>query len=91
MMLLDRIFASGFITTIILAVLAIEVLAILIVYKNLRGLWPALAAGACLVLALRSALIQYNPGELALWLGLAFVFHILEVRAWAKMSKHQPQ
>ena len=59
--------------------------------KRLRSMLATLAAGACLVLALRAALLHHQTLELAAFLALGFVFHILEVRAWLKMSKHQPQ
>ncbi len=91
MMLLDRFIASGFVTVFVLAILALEAIVFLVFFKRLRGMLPTLAAGACLILALRSALVQYNSAELALWLGLGFVFHILEIWQWLKMSKRQPQ
>ncbi len=90
MTLLADMIVSGWVTLIILALLVAEALAYVFLIKRLRAMLPTLAAGASLVLALRAALLQHSPHELALFLALAFIFHILEIRQWLKMSKHQP-
>ena len=87
----DNIIGTGAVTLFILAVLSIEALIYVFVFKRLRRMLPTLAAGACLVLALRGALLNHNSSELALFLALSFVFHIVEVWQCLKMSKHQPQ
>jgi hypothetical protein len=86
---LDELIASGFITLVILTILAAEALFYIFYLKRLRGMVATLCAGACLVLALRAALLHHSTSELALFLGLGFIFHILEVWQWLKMSKHQ--
>ena len=86
---LDAFIGSGLITLVILSILATEALFYIFYLKSLRGMLATLAAGACLVLALRAALLQHSSGEVALFLTLGFVFHVLEVRQWLKMSKHQ--
>ncbi len=85
----DEFIGSGFIAIVILLILAAEALFYVVYLKRLRGMLATLAAGACLVLALRAALLQHSTGELALFLGFGFIFHILEVWQWLKMSKHQ--
>lgn len=91
MMMLDEIVGSAAVTSIILAILAAEALFYILYFKRLRSMLPTLAAGACLVLALRGALLHHTTTEVAAFLALGFVFHVMEVRAWLKMSKHQPQ
>lgn len=91
MMLLDELVSSATITVVILTVLAAEALFYIFYMKRLRSMLATLAAGACLVLALRAAILHHSTVELAAFLALGFVFHILEVWAWLKMSKHQPQ
>lgn len=91
MSFLNDLIASGWITLLVLAVLTAEALAYVFFIKRLRAMLPTLAAGGSLVLALRAALLQHSTGELTLFLALAFIFHVLEVRQWLKMSKLQPQ
>jgi hypothetical protein len=89
MLQLDELIGSGFITLVILSILAAEALFYLFYLKRLRGMLATLAAGACLVMALRAALLDHSTAELALFLALGFIFHVLEVWQWLKMSKHQ--
>ena len=91
MTVVEEFIRSGNIALVMLAILAAEAVIYFFFVKSLRPMLPTLAAGACLVLALRAALLQHNTVELAGWLSLGFVFHMWEVRAWVKMSKHQPQ
>ncbi len=91
MMMLDELVGSAAITAVILAILAAEALFYIFYFKRLRSMLPTLAAGACLVLALRAALLHHDTTEIAAFLATGFVFHLLEVRAWLKMSKHLPQ
>ncbi len=90
MTILDQFIASGYVTLVMLAILAAEAFFFVVFWKRLRGLWATLAAGASLVLALRAALLQHETREIALWLSCSFVFHVLEVWQWLKMSKSQP-
>ena len=88
MTLIDGLIGSGAITSIVLAVLAAEALFYVVYLKRLRML-ATLAAGACLVLALRAALLQRPNSELAFFLACGFLFHVLEIWQWLKMSKSQ--
>ncbi len=90
MMLLDDLIGSGAITFIVLAVLAAEALICIFYLKRLRKMLPSLAAGASLVLALWAALAHRSSLELAFFLGVGFIFHVLEVWQWLSMSKNQP-
>ncbi len=91
MIWLEEFIGSGAITLIILAILAGETLAYMFYFKRMRPMLPTLAAGACLVLALRTALLHHSTIELAVFLALGFIFHILEVWQWLQKSKTQPQ
>jgi hypothetical protein len=89
--MLDGFVNSGAITTLILAIMVVEALCCIFYFRQLRPMLATLAAGACLALALRAALLGHGPTAIASWLGLGFVFHVLEVWQWIKMSKRQPQ
>lgn len=91
MMQIDALIGSGSITLVILSILATEALFYIFYLKRLRGMLATLAAGACLVMALRAALLGHGTNELALFLGFGLIFHVLEVWQWLKMSKHQQQ
>jgi hypothetical protein len=91
MMLLDGLIQSGLITLVMLAILVAEALVYIFYVKRLRRMIATLAAGASLVLALRASLLQHSNIEIAGFLALSFVFHLMEVWQWLKMSKHQPQ
>jgi hypothetical protein len=91
MMLLNDFIGTGQITLLMLAIMALEAIIVCFYLKRLRSMLAALAAGAGLVLALRAALMQHGTLEIALFLSLSFIFHIVEVRQWLKMSKHLPQ
>jgi hypothetical protein len=88
---LDDVMQTGLITLVMLAILVAEALVYVFYFKRMRGMLATLAAGACLVLALRAALLNHSTFELSVFLGLAFIFHVLEIRQWLKISKHQPQ
>jgi hypothetical protein len=91
MIAFEEFIASGSITLLMLAILAAESLLYLFYFKRLRPMLATLAAGASLVLALRAALLHHSTAELALFLSLSFVFHLMEVWQWLKISKHKPQ
>ncbi|MBL8582984.1 MAG: hypothetical protein JNL61_12270 [Rhizobiaceae bacterium] len=77
--------SDGTVTTIALAVLGLELVCILVRRRRTRsGFFQGLtnvAAGACLVLALRSALMQSPPEIVAVWLGLGLIAHLGEIAA----------
>lgn len=89
--MIESFISSGNITWAIFAILAAEALSFVFYFKRLRGMWPTLAAGACFVLALRAALLHQSMFEVAAFLALSFVFHVLEIWQWLKISKHLPQ
>jgi hypothetical protein len=87
MTFLDDIIGSGEITLIILAILSAEALLYLLFFKRLRKMLATLGAGACLVLALRAALIGQGSSVVASFLSVGFIFHVVEIWQWLKMSK----
>jgi uncharacterized membrane protein len=88
---LEALFQSGNIAFLIAAIMLAEALFFAKYFKRLPGLFAGLAAGACLVFALRAALMQQAWTSIALFLALSFVFHILEILQWLRIAKHQPQ
>lgn len=71
-------FASGRIVDALLALVLLEAILFLRAGRG-RLLLPNLAAGACLLLALRAALIGAPVALLGLWLGLAGIAHGVDV------------
>lgn len=86
--MLEKFFASGHVADAILLLMALEALAIIILIRRLKSLSSAgillagVAAGACLVLALRAALKDAAWQTVALFLILALVAHVVELRLW---------
>lgn len=81
----SALFSSGAIAWFILAVMIVEgvVLARSMSGSGLTGAMIAgLAAGACLVLALRAALTQSDVLEIALFLAMSAIAHVIEIRLW---------
>lgn len=75
----------------ILMLLAVEAAALLLLWRwrgtgiAPRRLLPMLAAGACLLLALRTVLAGAPWRWTALWLGLSFVAHLADIAGrWQK-------
>jgi membrane-bound ClpP family serine protease len=87
----EAIFQSGNIAWLIIVVMLVEAILLLRYFKNAPAMAASLAAGACLVLALRAALIQQNWTYVAMFLTLGFVFHILEIWQWMQIARRQPQ
>jgi hypothetical protein len=78
-------FASGSVVDLILAALVLEAL-VLTLYRSKTGrgipavaLLTNLLAGACLLLALRSALVGREWYWTAIWLGFALAAHIADL------------
>lgn len=82
---LQDLFANGGIADIILALIIVECVVLLLVRAKLgRGPSPAaiianLAAGAMLMLALRSVLVAAQWNETALWLLAALLAHLTDL------------
>jgi hypothetical protein len=50
-----------------------------------RDLWPTLAAGACLLLSLRAALVDAHWTSVSAWLTVALVAHLVDLhRRWPR-------
>lgn len=82
-------FASGRIADIIVALVALEAIALFILWQRSgRGIAPAdlvfnLLSGACLLLALRSALTQSGWHTTAIFLAAALLAHLADLyRRW---------
>lgn len=82
---LAGLFASGRIIDIILALMALETIALLAFYRATgrgvapRALLPFMAAGVCLMLALKAALTGGSWQAVAGLLSLAFVAHLADI------------
>ena len=90
-MSLESLFTSGNVAFLIVAVMLAEALFFARYVKRFPGILAGLAAGACLVFALRAALLQQGWTSIAFFLALSFVFHALEILQWLRLAKHQPQ
>jgi MFS superfamily sulfate permease-like transporter len=87
----ESLFQSGNIALVIIAVMLVEVMLLQRYIKRFPGMLAGLAAGACLVLALRAALLQQSWTIIAIFLALSFVFHILEILQWLRLAKNHQQ
>lgn len=81
----------------ILALMLIETIALILVGRKLRRAIPpaqvlvSIGAGAALLLALRAALLGLAWQWISLWLLVALVAHILDLRyRWAEAQKSGP-
>jgi hypothetical protein len=86
----EALFQSGNIVWVIILIMAGEAIILRSYMKQVPAMAASLAAGGCLVLALRAALLQQSWIYVALFLSLGFVFHILEIWQWMRIAKHQP-
>lgn len=84
--MMEALFQSGLVADLILAVIALEALAIAACRRllgtgpRLARLLPTLVSGACLLLALRAALIGAAWTGIAPWLVAALVAHAVDLR-----------
>lgn len=83
--MLEALFKSGAIIDWILLLMAVEVIALL-AWRHFSGtgvapsaLLPFLAAGVCLMLAVKFALTGQDWTRVAMALGGAFIFHLADV------------
>jgi hypothetical protein len=82
-----ELFDSGRIVDLILVLMALEALALALLWgRGGRGVPPlqmivSLASGACLLLALRAVLTGAGPVSIGGFLGLAFVAHLGDLAA----------
>lgn len=94
---MQALFESGRIIDLVLLIFVIEA-AVAIVWlrrrqRGIAGLAANLAAGACLLLALRAALVGSGWQAVAFWIGLSLPFHLLDlVSRWHAPAPrpHQP-
>jgi hypothetical protein len=76
---------SGHVVDLILAVMVAEAIGLLVLWRwRGAGIAPVpllanLAAGACVMMALRAALTGASPMTLALLLGLSFAAHLVDL------------
>jgi len=94
---MEQLFASGSIIDLILVIFAVEA-AIVLVYlrrsgllrsgRGVGGLFANIAAGACLLLAVRAALTDTAWQWVALWIGLSLPFHLADLAArWGSPAR----
>ena len=88
-MTIEGFFQSGHVAFVMLAVMALELWLLRHHLRNLPMIAPSLAAGACLVLALRSALLGHSWIAIALLLVSSFGFHLLEIHQCLRHAKLQ--
>lgn len=85
----EALFQSGDIAFALLAIMLVEALALAVYARRFPGILLGLAAGACLILALRASLLQQSWQMIALFLVMSFVFHIVEIAQWLRLARHQ--
>jgi len=96
--MLQSLFKSGAIIDLILLLMVVEVIGLL-VWRHFTGagiapgaLLPFLAAGVCLMLAVKFALTGQDWTHVAMALGGAFVFHLTDVTCrWKSTERSQAE
>lgn len=83
----ESFYQSGQVTYLIIAVMVVEIIYFARDFKRNARLLAGLAAGVCLVLALRAALLQQSWTMVAFFVLLSFGFHILELLQWLRPQK----
>lgn len=86
-----ELFASGLVIDVIVALVVLEGL-LLVSYRRLTGRGPAptdalvnLAAGLCLMLAVRAALVEAGWQWVAFWLFASLIAHFVDLgRRWPR-------
>ena len=93
---MDEFIKSGLITEGILVIMAVE--AVLVTFylryakqnSAIPGFLAALLSGACLVLALHTALVGSSFGQIAIFLGLSLLAHVGELALKIRGLKANP-
>lgn len=82
---MQALFETGRIVDLILALFAVEAIVAVVLFRRsgrrLSGLLANLAAGACLLLGVRAALVGADWPVVALWIGLSLPFHLADLAA----------
>jgi hypothetical protein len=91
----DALFASGRVIDLILVLMAIEGLALGLLYRKTGmgiapvRLWPNLLAGGFLMLALRAALTGSGSVAIGSWLVLGLIAHLVDLAL--RWPRHTPR
>jgi hypothetical protein len=85
--MIEQLYQSGNIAFLILAVMAAEALFFARYVKRFPSIMTGLFAGACLVLALRAALLQQGWMMIGVFLGLGAIFHVIEMWQWLRIAR----
>jgi hypothetical protein len=85
--MIEQLYNSGNVAFLILAVMAAEALFFARHAKRLPFIFTGLAAGACMILALRAALLQQGWMMIALFLVIGAVFHLVEILQWLRLAR----
>ena len=86
-MTMGALFQSGHVALVMLGVMALELWLLRHHLLRMPVIAAGLAAGACLVLALRSALLGHGWPIIALFLVMSFLFHLVEIRQCLRIAK----
>ena len=93
---MDELIKSGMITGIVLVVMVVEAIIVTLYLRragqnsSISGFLAALLAGACLVLALHTALTGSSLGQIAVFLGLSLLAHLCELALKIRGLKANP-
>jgi predicted permease len=91
---MQALFESGRIIDLILVVFAIEAIVAVVWLRRIgrvtAGLFASLAAGVCLLLGIRAALMGLSWPWVALWIGLSLPFHLADLVSRWRMPTPQP-
>jgi ABC-type glycerol-3-phosphate transport system permease component len=84
-------YASGHVVFLLLALMAVEAFLLRDTIRKVPMLGSGLVAGAGILLALRSALLDHSWPVIATFLLVGFVFHLWEVWQCLRLANRQSQ
>jgi hypothetical protein len=86
-MTMDVFFQSGHVAFVMLAVMVLELWLLRRYLRHMPIIAAGLGAGACLVLALRSALLDHGWPVISIFLIMSFGFHLLEIQQCLRLAR----
>jgi hypothetical protein len=85
--MMEQFYQSGNVAFLILAIMAAEALYFARHARRFPFMLTGLVAGACIVLALRAALLQQGWMVVGFFLAIGAIFHIIEIWQWLRMAR----
>jgi MFS superfamily sulfate permease-like transporter len=86
--MIAELYQSGHIALIIVAIMVLEAVIFARYFKKIPAVFAGLAAGICLVMALRASLLQQGWPTIGVFLALGAGLHVVELWQWLRMARN---